>query len=110
MRVRIAALSVALVLLGAASAEAFQWHLGFALAKHETRELVREACKRDRQCVAYGVGPCQRISESRIDCIGATLDATASGERQCSRIVHWGVKPGGYIKVRLGPPHCVYLE
>jgi hypothetical protein len=102
-------LAAAVFLLSAGTAQAFVWHLSFYKAKAATKSYERENCERDAKCIAYGAS-CERISESRIDCLGGTVDETAYGELECTSVYHWGVNRAGYTKLRIGHPRCYYLE
>jgi hypothetical protein len=112
IRVAIAALAVSLTFVG--TAEAFKWHLGYGQAKHATKEFAEETCRADRKCIAYGVGPCDRVSDSRIDCVAGLLYkgvAEPGDEVACNIILHWGVNRGGVIVLKNhGKPNCREVE
>lgn len=93
----------------AGGADAFVWHLNFYKAQATTKSYERENCERDNQCIAYGAS-CTRVSESRIDCIGGTVDETEFGPMECQAVYHWGVNRFGRAKLRIARPHCYYLE
>ena len=101
--------AVLLLAAPAAPASAFTWHLSFYKAKAWTQSNERELCNKDRECVEYGAS-CRRQTESRIDCIGGTIDETEYGPLECWAVYHWGVDLYGYAKVRIGKSHCGYLE
>lgn len=92
-----------------ASADAFVWHLSYYKAKAWTVQSERRICNKDSECVAYGAS-CQRITESRVDCLGGTIDETEYGELQCTEMYHWGVNQWGRVKLRTGKSHCGYVE
>jgi hypothetical protein len=108
----IAALVAFLMLAG--TAEAFHWHLGYGQAKHATREFAEETCRAERKCVAYGVGPCKRVTDSRVDCVAAFLYKGVSepgDEVACSIILHWGVNHSGEVALKNhGSPNCREVE
>lgn len=108
-RVLLVAGAVALVLALAGTAQAFQWHLSVYKAKAWTQAYERRICEKDRECTEYGAR-CKRVTESRVDCIGGTVDETEYGPLECWAVYHWGVNWAGYAKVRIGASHCAYLE
>ncbi|HEX5592656.1 MAG TPA: hypothetical protein VFX35_04855 [Solirubrobacterales bacterium] len=110
MRKLVLLATVAAFFVSAGSAQGFVWHLKLSVAQHETKMIERELCAESSTCVGYGVGRCERITESRVDCIGANLNETSSGEIECQSIFHWGVRRGGELKVRITRPHCFYVE
>jgi len=93
----------------AGTAQAFQWHLSYYRAKAATKDAEKRICEGDGQCIAYGAS-CERISESRIDCVGGTVYETKFGQEECQAVFHWGVGPGGYATLHVGQPHCYSLE
>lgn len=111
--VAIAALAVSfLAFVGTATA--FQWHLGYGQAKHETRLFAEETCRAERKCIAYAVGPCKRVSESRIDCVAGLLYkgvAEPGDEVACDIVLHWGVNHSGQVVLKNhGSPNCRKVE
>jgi len=108
----IAALAVFWTLVG--TAEAFQWHLGYGQAKHATRVFAEEACREDHKCIGYGVGPCERVSESRVDCVAGLLYkgvAEPGDEVACNIVLHWGVSRNGQLALKNhGSPNCRKVE
>ena len=72
MRIGVAIAAMAVFLAMAGTAEAFKWHLGYGQAKNATKVFARETCRGERKCIAYAVGPCKRISESRVRLRGGT--------------------------------------
>lgn len=116
MRMRIwvgvAALVAFLTLVG--TAEAFHWHLGYGQAKHATREFAEETCRAERKCIAYAVGPCKRISESRVDCLAGLLYKGVNepgDEVACNIVLHWGVNHSGEVALKNhGSPNCREVE
>lgn len=109
MKLKLLIATLAAFLALSASAGAFVWHLSYYKVKAATKADQRRICERDNQCIAYGAS-CERITESRIDCIGGTIDESEYGELECTTVYHWGVRRGGTVKVRLGGTHCYYLE
>jgi hypothetical protein len=98
-----------LLLLGAATAVAFHWHLSYGQAKNESKQLAKALCAEDRECIGWGVGQCFRASDSRFDCaVGFFYEGKQPGEEvECDIVLHWGVDHAGYVKLkRHGPPHC----
>lgn len=90
-------------------AQAFVWHLSMSLARTENVKLAREICEEDRECIAWSGRQCQRVSESRIDCLAAIWypGAQEGEEIQCDTIMHWGTDRNGYVVLkRHGRPHC----
>jgi hypothetical protein len=114
MRVKLVVSVLAAFFLLAASAQAFQWHLGYGQAKHASKEFAEAACQRDHQCTGYGVGQCSRASESRIDCeIGLFYaEKPEPGEEvECNILLHWGVNHSGALALKnYGKPHCFRVE
>jgi hypothetical protein len=109
VKLRISLLAVAILLLSTATASAFHWHLGYGQAKHATKEFAQTLCEEDRECVGWGVGQCNRRSESRIDCTMGVFYAGAEPgtEIECDGVLHWGVDRAGYVALKnAGPPHC----
>jgi hypothetical protein len=109
MKYRVLLLAVAAFFVLAGTSQAFVWHLKLSVAQHETKRIEGELCAESSKCVSYGAR-CERVTESRVDCIGANLNETASGEIECQSIFHWGVRAGGTLKVRVTRPHCFYVE
>ncbi len=106
-------LSAALALACFASAtpaDAFEWHLKYPQAKNESKLFVEQACREDSECTGYAVGPCRRMSNSRIDCaVGiAYADKPKLGEEtRCILILHWGVDRSGTVILKnYGQPRC----
>jgi hypothetical protein len=110
--VAIAALAVSLAMVG--TAEAFQWHLGYGQAKHATRVFAEESCGEDHKCIGYAVGPCKRVSESRVDCLAGLLYkgvAEPGDEVACNIVLHWGVSHSGQLVLKNhGSPNCRQVE
>jgi hypothetical protein len=111
-KVAIAAFAASLAFVG--SAQAFQWHLGYGQAKHATKEFAEESCREDRKCSGYAVGPCRRVSNSRVDCVAGLLykDVAEPGDEvECSIVLHWGVSRGGNLVLKnYGRPDCVQVQ
>lgn len=110
--VAIAALAASLILVG--TAEAFQWHLGYGQAKHATRVFAEESCREDHKCIGYAVGPCERVSESRVDCLAGLLykGVAEPGDKvACNIVLHWGVSHSGQLVLKNhGSPNCRKVE
>jgi hypothetical protein len=110
--VAIAALAAFLILVGTAAA--FQWHLGYGQAKHATRVFAEETCREERKCIGYAVGPCSRVSESRVDCLAGFLYkgvAEPGDEVACNIALHWGVSQSGEVALKNhGSPNCRQVE
>lgn len=108
----VAALAVSLTLVGTATA--FQWHLGYGQAKHETRVFAEETCRAEHKCIGYAVGPCHRASESRVDCFAAFLYkgvVEPGDEVACNIALHWGVSHDGQVVLKNhGSPNCRQVE
>jgi len=109
VKVKLVIAVFAVCLLTATGAQAFTWHLSFYKVKAATKGNERRACNRDESCIAYGA-KCERVSESRIDCVGATFHELEYGEAECWAVYHWGVNRFGRSKVRIGKTHCRYVE
>lgn len=108
-----AKLAIACVLasmaLGAATADAFVWHMRYGQAKNATKEFAREACREDRECIGWGVGQCYRRSQSSFVCtMGLFYPGIEPGEEiECDVRLRWGASRGGYITLKnAGSPHC----
>jgi hypothetical protein len=114
MKIRLGIAALAAFLILAATAEAFQWHLGYGQAKHATKVFAEEVCHEDHKCIGYAVGPCERASESRIDCVAGLLYkgvAEPGDEVACSIALHWGVNHNGGVALKNhGRPNCRLLE
>ena len=114
MRIRVATAALVAFLALVGTAAAFQWHLGYGQAKHETRLFAEETCRAERKCIAYGVGPCERVSESRVDCVAGLLYkgvAEPGDEVACNIALHWGVSHGGQVVLKNhGSPNCRRVE
>lgn len=67
MRVRVLVVAVLGLLLMAGVAQAHK--LPFGIAKTEIKRLTADVCKQTEGCRNWKVGPCQRKSEHRIDCL-----------------------------------------
>lgn len=109
MKVKIALLATAALLVMAGSAEAFKWHMSYGQAKNASKELARELCDSTSDCTGYGIGKCQRKSSSRFDCpIGLFTPGAEPGEEiRCDVVLHWGVNRGGVLVLKnRGPFHC----
>jgi hypothetical protein len=108
----ITALAVSLTLVS--TAEAFKWHLGYGQAKHATKVFAEETCRLDHKCIAYAVGPCDRASDSRVDCLAGLLYkgvAEPGDEVACNIVLHWGVSRSGEMVLKKhGRPDCRPLE
>lgn len=105
MKLALAA-SLALLALGAASAEASQWHMNYLQAKHATQEYARGTCK--GECIEWAVGPCYRKSSSSFTCfMGHTYPGSERGEVIiCNTALHWGVREGYVALKSSGRPDC----
>lgn len=114
MRISVAIAVFAVSLALTATAEAFQWHLGYGQAKHATRVFAEETCRHEHKCIGYAVGPCERISESRIDCVAGLLYkgvAEPGDEVACNIVLHWGVSHNGEVALKNhGSPNCREVE
>lgn len=114
MRVKFALAALAAFLCLAGVAQAFQWFLPYGQAKHATKEFAEEACRPDRKCVAYHVGPCKRQSSSRVDCAAGFLYKGVNepgDEVVCALVLHWGVSHNGELALkRHGKPRCRRVE
>jgi hypothetical protein len=109
MKLKIALLAVAGLLVVAASADAFQWRMSYGQAKNESKVFAKETCAELPECIGWGVGACRRRSLSRFDCtIGLFARGREAGEEiECDQVLHWGVNRGGTIVLKnFGPPHC----
>jgi hypothetical protein len=101
--------ATAIVLLTPAMATAFQWHMRYGQAKHESRRYASRTCSELSECEAFGVGQCYRRSESRFDCtIGFFFPGPEYIEEiECNEILHWGVDYNGYVRLKnSGEPQC----
>lgn len=114
MRIGVAIAVLAAFMCLAATAEAFEWHLGYGQAKHATREFAEGTCRAERKCIGYAVGPCKRVSNSRIDCLAGLLYKGVSepgDEVACNIVLHWGVNHNGEIALKNhGSPNCREVE
>jgi hypothetical protein len=114
MRVKVALAALAAFFCLVAAAQGFQWFLPYGQAKHATKEFAEEACHRDHKCVAYHVGPCKRVSHSRVDCAAAFLYkgvGEPGDEVVCAVGLHWGVSHNGELALkRHGAPKCQRVE
>jgi hypothetical protein len=114
MRIGVAIAAMAMFLSVVGTAEAFKWHLGYGQAKNETKLFARETCRGERKCIAYAVGPCKRISESRVDCVAGLLYkgvAEPGDEVACNIVLHWGVNRNGEVALKnYGRPNCRAAE
>jgi len=110
MRVKLVVSALAAFFLLVASAQAFQWHMGYGQAKHSSREFAEVACHQDHKCSGYGVGQCLRASESRFDCeVGLFYaeEPEPEEEMECNIMLHWGVDHTGTVALKnYGKPHC----
>ncbi len=110
--VAVAALVASLALAG--TAEAFHWHLGYGQAKHATRVFAEEVCREERKCIGYGVGRCERVSDSRVDCFAGLLYkgvVEPGDEVVCNIALHWGVSRSGELTLKNhGSPNCRAVE
>jgi hypothetical protein len=112
MKVALAALAAFFCLVGAA--QGFQWFLPYGQAKQATKEFAEETCRSEHKCVAYHVGPCKRVSHSRVDCGAAFLYKgikEPGDEVVCAIDLHWGVSHNGELALkRHGAPRCQRVE
>jgi hypothetical protein len=109
MRIKLMVASLLVFLLVVGSAQAFTYHLSYGQAKHATKEVAQEFCAHAAECSGYGVGACNRVSESRIDCVMAQFyPGREPGEEvECNTVLHWGVSRQGFVELkRHGQPHC----
>jgi hypothetical protein len=109
MKVKIALLAVAGLLVMAGSADAFKWRMAYGQAKSESKVFAKETCREIPECTGWGVGPCLRRSPSRFDCtIGIFARGVEPGEEiQCDQVLHWGVNRSGVVVLKnFGRPHC----
>jgi hypothetical protein len=97
-------------LLLVASAQAFHWRMNYGQAKHSSKEFVEEACRHDHKCTGFGIGSCQRSSDSRFDCeVGLFYaeEPEPGEEVECNIMLHWGVDHSGAVTLKnYGKPHC----
>jgi hypothetical protein len=114
MKIKVAIATLAASLALVSTAEAFHWHLGYGQAKHETRVFAEETCRAERKCIGYAVGPCDRVSDSRIDCLAGLLYkgvAEPGDEVACNIVLHWGVNHSGVLVLKNhGSPNCRQVE
>ena len=111
IKVVVAFLAVAaMMVVWAASAQAWHWHLPYNAAKRENRKLAEGICKSDPECVAYAWNVCQRVTDSRVDCLVSTWYEEPEGETRCSMVTHWGVNRRGYIVLKNRSRFRCYLE
>ncbi len=105
---RVLALVVVLAALTASAGPAWagRHHLTIPQARHETREAVKIACRRIRDCVGYRTGRCRRNAASNVGCIGGVFaEGPSPGEEEmCGRVVRWGINSQGQIAFRGGGP------
>jgi hypothetical protein len=110
VKTKVLVMTVAAFFVLVAVAAAFQWHMSYGQAKHSTREFAQAFCEEDRECVAWGVGPCLRRSSSRFDCtMGAFYKNfyEPGDEAECDIALHWGVSRSGYVTLKNhGLPNC----
>lgn len=109
MKLKIALLAVAGLLVLAGSAEAFQWHMSYGQAKNESKIFAKETCNEISDCTGWGVGACIRRSSSRFDCtIGIFGPGREPGEEiECDQVLHWGVNRAGIVVLKnFGRPAC----
>lgn len=110
MKVKLAVAVLAAFLLLAGTAQAFEWHMRYGQAKHESRAFVEQVCREDRECTGFGVGQCFRISSSRFDCEVGTFYANYpeyGEEMECNLPLHWGVSYYGEVVLKNhGRAHC----
>lgn len=110
MRAKLMVVALIAFFAFAGSAQAFEWHMRYGQAKHETLAYSEEACAEVRGCLTWGVGsPCYRASNSRFDCLMALFfEGVRPGEQiECNSILHWGVNRSGIIALKnQGEPNC----
>ena len=109
MKLKVAVLAVAGLLVMAGAADAFQWRMSWGQAKRESKIYAKETCAELSDCIGWGVGTCKRRSLSRFDCtIGIFASGREPGEEiECDQVLHWGVDRGGTIVLKnFGRPHC----
>ncbi len=82
MRIKVAVAAVLGLLLCAAVANAHKVPFGYA--KGEIRRATADVCSETSGCVNWHVGPCQRRSDHRIDCV-AKLDGESGAD--CSFVI-----------------------
>jgi hypothetical protein len=71
MRIRAAVVAVLGLLLMAGVAQAHK--LPYGIAKSEIKRLTAEVCADAEECKNWRVGPCQRKSLHRIDCVSTIV-------------------------------------
>jgi hypothetical protein len=109
MKLKIALLAIAGLLLFVGVAEASGWYVSYGKARNTAKAYAKQECERDSECIAWGAGRCTRRSSSRFDCLVANFyPGVAAGEEiECQWIAHVGVSSGGFIQVRsAGRPSC----
>jgi len=109
MRVKVFVVSVLAFFAIVGSASAFVWHLSVSTARHESERLMRAVCEEEAECTGWAAARCTRISESRVDCVGAWWSPGYSieEEEQCYLTLHWGVNYHGVVALKnRGPLKC----
>lgn len=116
MKSKILAVSLVVVvfLAIAGSASAFVWHLSVPVARHNTERLMKSLCEEEGpECTGWAGSQCERISESRVDCLGATWSPGYSIEEEieCYLVLHWGVSYKGVVELKnRGKIKCIPVE
>jgi len=100
MKLKIALLALAGLLVIAGSAEGSSWYVTYGQAKNTAKAYSKLSCERDNECVAWGAGKCSRRSSARFDCLVANFypGVEAGEEIECQRVAHIGVR-GGFVQV-----------
>lgn len=80
MRIKVAILALLGVLLMAGVAES-AYQLRFGYAKRAIARLTSDVCGDLEGCVGWKVGPCQRKSLHRIDCVSTVRSREGGGCR-----------------------------
>jgi hypothetical protein len=76
MRIKVAIAAVLCLLLLAAVAEAHKVPFGYA--KTEIRRATADLCSETSGCANWSVGPCERRSDHRIDCVSKLIGENGS--------------------------------
>lgn len=111
MKLKVLAVSLLAFFVIVGSAQAFVWHLRVSTARHETERFIRGICEEEGpECTAWAGYRCNRISESRVDCLAATWGPGYSIEEEieCYLTLHWGVNYEGVVALKNhGQARCI---
>ena len=114
MKLKVLAVAATAFFVIVGGASAFTWHLSVPVARHESERLMKGLCEEEGpECLGWAGSKCEWVSESRVDCLGATWSPGYSIEEEieCYLVLHWGVSYRGVVELKnRGKFKCIAVE